>query len=287
MTFDDWTTIACRTGQLDLIGGALTIQACLVEDVEDLLGTGMDRDGCDRLGNAHREDAAGVQCLPQGLLIEAEVPRHRMDAEAVWWRDVGNRLLDFVQQGQDITGIAWIPFRDAIRKDKARGRVGRDPRLTPKLHGAIALAFEDGRDRQIVGIDEFTVRQCLAMDEPGGLLADVGMVIQGRAERLGETLALPIAQRCRLDQEALGLLPQSGDGLPQLQQFLFCVAHQLHKDLTLPTTLATKAPHDLGQLLLECLGLTPEGRGAAAARLREVFDERQRFFALYTGSWHR
>ena len=50
---------------------------------------------------------------------------------------------------------------------------------------------------------------------------------------------------------------------------------------SLSSALAAKTPHDFCQLLVECLGLTLEDRGAAAARLREVFDERQRFFCAF------
>jgi hypothetical protein len=61
------------------------------------------------------------------------------------------------------------------------------------------------------------------------------------------------------------------------------VAHQFHKNMALAPALAAKAPHDFGQFLVEFLGLTREGRGAAAARLWDVGDERQRFFcALYS-----
>jgi hypothetical protein len=73
---------------------------------------------------------------------------------------------------------------------------------------AIALAFEDGRDGEIVGIDQFTVTEFLAVDEPCGLLADVRMVAQRRGERIGATLALGIAQRRRLGKKVLRLLPQ-------------------------------------------------------------------------------
>ena len=121
------------------------------------------------------------------------------------------------------------------------------------------------------------------MGEPGGLRADVGMVAQCRSERRGDTLALGIAQRRRLGQEMLRLPPQCSNGLSKLEELLFRLAHQFHEDMALASALATKAPHDFGQFLVECLGLTREDRGAAAARLCDVCDERQRFFcALYS-----
>ena len=147
----------------------------------------------------------------------------------------------------------------------------------------MTLAFKDGRDGEIVGIDEFTVPEFLAVGEPGGLCADMGMVAHGRGERLGDTLALGIAQRRRLGQEVLRLLPQGGNGLTKLEELLFRVAHQSHKDMALASALAAKAPHDFGEFLVECLRLTREDRGAAAARLCDMGDERKRFFcALYS-----
>ena len=80
-------------------------------------------------------------------------------------------------------------------------------------------------------------------------------LLHRRVERLGDTLALGVTQRRRLVQEVLGLLPKRGNGLAKLQELLFRVAHQFHKDLALPTALAAKAPHDFFQLLVERLGL--------------------------------
>ena len=98
-----------------------------------------------------------MERLTQCLVMDAEVARHRLDPEALRCLDVCNRPLDFGQQGQDIAGIARIPFRHPVGKDKARGRVRRDAGLAAKLRGTIALAFEDGSDSEIVGIDQFTV----------------------------------------------------------------------------------------------------------------------------------
>ena len=239
------------------------------------------------LGDANREHASCVERLAQRLVIEAKVPRHRIDAEALWWLDAGNSPLNFVEKRQDIAGIARIPYGHTLRKDKAGSRVRRDPGLPPKLGGAIALAFEDGGDREIVGIDEFTVTEFLAVGELFGLLADVRMAAQRRVACLGYPLALAVAQRGRLGQQLLGLLPKCCNGLANLQKLPFGVTHKLHKDFPLPSALAAKAPHGFGQCLVELLGLTREDRGSAAALLRDVDDECQRFFWLYTGSWHQ
>ena len=77
-----------------------------------------------------------------------------------------------------MAGIAWIPCWHSVCKDKARHGVRRDPRLATKLPWAIALAFEDGSDGEIVGIDEFTVTEFVALGEACGLRADVRMAAQ-------------------------------------------------------------------------------------------------------------
>ena len=204
-----------------------------------------------------------------------------MDPEALRWRDVCNRPLDFVSQGQDIAEVARIPFRHAVRKDKAGGGVRRAAGLAAKLRGTIALAFEDGSDREIIGIDQFTVTQFLAVREQGGLLADVGMAAQGRVERLSDTLALGVPECRGLGQEMLGLLPQGWNGLAKLQELRFRLAHQLYKDLALPTTLAAKTSHDFFQFLVERLGLACENRGAAAVLLRDGCDALKNFLCAF------
>ena len=129
--------------------------------------------------------------------------------------------------------------------------------------------------------------ELFALGELGGLLADVRMPAQRRAERLGQTLARGVAQRGRLPKERLGLLPKCGDGLAQLQELLFRVAHQFHEDVPLSSTLAPKAPHDFFELLVQALGLVRERRGPAAAVLCAMFNQFEGFFVPSTGWWHR
>ena len=83
-----------------------------------------------------------------------------------------------------------------------------------------------------------------ALGQPCGLLADVRMAAHRRVERLAKRLRVG-AHRGRLCQEVLSLLRKRFDRLAQLQELLFGVAHQLHEDLPLSATLATKTPHDL------------------------------------------
>jgi hypothetical protein len=238
----------------------------------------MDFDGLDRLWDTNRENASCVERLTQRLVIDAEVTRHRVDPEARQCLDALSRPLDLVKKRQHIAGIVRIALGHPVGKDKTRGRVRRDTGLATKLRGAIALAFEDRRDGEIVGIDEFTVAEFFALGELGGLLADVRMAAHRRVERIGQTLALGVAQSCRLRKAVLGLLPKRGNGLAKLKEVLFSLAHQFHEDLPLPSTLAPKATHDFFELLLQALGLARELRGPAAAPLCDTFNQLEGFF---------
>ena len=81
----------------------------------------------------------------------------------------------------------------------------------------------------------------------------------------------------------LGLAAQGFDGFPQCKELLFSLTHQRHEDATLTSTTAAKAAHDLGEGVLQALGLVLELGGPAVALLRDVVDERERFFcALYS-----
>jgi len=81
----------------------------------------------------------------------------------------------------------------------------------------------------------------------------------------------------------LGLEAQGFDGFPQGKELLFGVTHQRHEDATLTSTTAAKAAHDLGEGVLQALGLVLELGGPVVALLRDVVDERERFFcALYS-----
>lgn len=228
-----------------------------------------------------------MQRLTQGRIIDPEIPRHRVDPEPWERADTVERALHLVKQGQHITGIIGVALWHPIGKDKARGRFRHDTGLATKLRGTIALAFENGRDGEIIGIDEFGVAEFFALGELGGLFADVGMAAHRHVERIGQTRARGVAQRCRLREELLGLLPKRGDGLAKLQELLFRVAHQLHEDVPLPSALATKATHDFGEFLVQVLGLVRELRGLAAASLREACHQLEGFFVPYTAWWHR
>ena len=74
------------------------------------------------------------------------------------------------------------------------------------------------------------------------------------------------------------MLPKRCDGLSKLKELLFRLAHQFHKDVTVPSALAAKAPHGFGQLLVEAVGLARERRGPAVALLGHAFNELEGFF---------
>ena len=59
------------------------------------------------------------------------------------------------------------------------------------------------------------------------------------------------------------------------------MAHALHEAMPLAATTAAKAPHDLGELLCQGLGVALAGRRPAAALLDDVVDDRERFFCAF------
>jgi hypothetical protein len=73
--------------------------------------------------------------------------------------------LDLLNHGQDVTGIAWITRGDSGGKDKAGRGFREQPRFAAKLGGAIAFAFEDGRNRSIIGIHDLAMVQPLALSQ--------------------------------------------------------------------------------------------------------------------------
>ena len=73
---------------------------------------------------------------------------------------------------------------------------------------------------------------------------------------------------------------------PQGQELAFGWPYQLREDAAVSSTAAAKPTPDLCQFLRAALRLAVELRGPAAALLRDVGDERKRFFAPSTRWWH-
>src|SRR5262247_483988 len=175
---------------MDLIRGACAVSAGLSEDIEDVLGTRIGLDRLDRFGDTHGQNAAGMEGLPQDGIIEPQLTRHRV--YLALWSCLAPLYgpLDLVKQGQPITRITRIPCGHEGGKDKTGRGFRGDAGLTAKLCRAIALAFDNRSNGGIVGIDQFTVAELLAVGKPCGLLPDVFMVAHRRGERQSETLAL-------------------------------------------------------------------------------------------------
>jgi hypothetical protein len=123
-----------------------------------------------------------------------------------------NSLVDLVKQGQHITGITRIPLRYEVGKDKTRRGFGGEARLSTKLRRAIALAFDNRGNGEIIGVDQFTVAELLAMGQLGRLFPDEGMVVHCRRERKGETYTLGLRQRMCLFEVLFGLQANGFDG---------------------------------------------------------------------------
>ena len=79
--------------------------------------------------------------------------------------------LHFVDQGDHIAGIRGIPHRQRKGEDEAQ-RAGDQAGFSPKLGGAVALAFANGGNGGIVGIDDFTLPEGLAVGQSAGLGGD-------------------------------------------------------------------------------------------------------------------
>jgi len=283
VAFDHWAAMATRTGSLHLVRSPLPVSARLIQDREDHLRARSLGNRLDRLGDPDREDPARMQRLTQHGILDAQVPRHRVDLEprACW--DPRDGAGDFVEQGEDVARITRIARGHQVGEDKARRRVGDQARLAAELRRAIPLAFDKRCDGAIIGIDNFTMAEFFPLGEPGGLRTDMRMRAQRGVQRLGQALTRGGAPRARVGQALLGLLPQRGDGLPQVEEHLFRLAYKLDTDLALPSALAAKAPHDLVQCLRQILRLTRERRGGTATVLGQVCDACERFFwAFYS-----
>ena len=222
-----------------------------------------------------------MERLTQRLVIEAEGTRHRMDPAARWCLDAVKSPLDCVQERHDGAGSARMPCGHPVCTAKAGGRGRRAPRRATTLRGALALAFAQGSDGELVGLDECPVTEFVAVGEPVGWCAPGRLAAPRRVARLGYPLALGVAQRGRLGQQVLRVRAQRGPGRANLAALLCCVAHEFDKDVAGPSALAASAPQDFGQCVVEGRGLTREDRGSAAAWLCDIGDERQRLWRAF------
>ena len=100
-----------------------------------------------------------MERLTQCRVIDAKVTRDRVEPELGRYLDTRDGTVDLVEEGPHIADIVRVPLGYPVGKEKTRGRFRRDPGLSTTVCRAIALAFEDGREGEIVGIDEFTVAE--------------------------------------------------------------------------------------------------------------------------------
>ena len=190
--------------------------------------------------------------------------------------DPSDRLLHLVDQGLHITGITGIAHGQMQGKDEARRWLGDNPRFAAELGGAVAFARADGRNGGIVRVDNLTVGQGLALRQSAGLVCDPVMRLQSGRKLGVQTRLLGLRQRAP-GQPAPGARP-----VPDLQQLRLGLAHQRHKHVSHPPTLAAEAAHHLRQVVLELLRLRLQRRALGGALRSYGRDDLEDFFwALY------
>ena len=118
----------------------------------------------------------------------------------------------------------------------------------------MALAFDDGGNAGVIGIDHFKVTQLLALGELFGLLADLFIMTYSRGEFLAESLAWGLTEHGCLLKVGLSLLTQGWHVFAQIEKLLFRLANQLDENFAF-TTATAKAAHDFAKTLLQVFSL--------------------------------
>ena len=77
-----------------------------------------------------------------------------------------------------ITGVSYRQMRS---KDEPRGWFGNNAGFSTKLGGTIALAFANRRNRPIIRINDFALRQRFALGEAPRLVLDQLVGLEGAA----------------------------------------------------------------------------------------------------------
>ncbi len=278
MAFHHRATRAAGTGQVDLVRGALAVQARLREEVVDFLRTGMGLDGLDGLGEANCQYPARRECPTPHRILDAEITRHRVDPEPRGCLDTRDGSLPLVASGQHLPGIARMALGDAVRNDTPGGGVRHDAGCAATLGRAMPLACDERSAGRSVGMDDCTVRERCALGEPLGWLVDRLMGAHHQGPLPGQTLALGRRQVVRLGEEPPCLRRTPLDGLAERTEWPCGVADHLHEDVALPPAWAAKTTHDLCQLWLEAGGSARERGGLAAAPCNEALEALEGFF---------
>ena len=79
-------------------------------------------------------------------------------------------------------------------KDKAGGHLGDESGLFAKLCRTVTLAFDNGGNGAIIGIDDFGLIQLFALGQAARLALDTFIVLGGLLQVLLEPGALPVGQ---------------------------------------------------------------------------------------------
>ena len=115
-----------------------------MEDSENVLGTGLGFDGLNRLGKAHRQNAALMEGLTQEGVVETQITRYRVNLPRRPGPDTVDGALDLVEQGQPITRIARIAMGHQIGNDKTGCWSAAMPGLLPNCTGQLLLPVSMG-----------------------------------------------------------------------------------------------------------------------------------------------
>jgi hypothetical protein len=214
--FDHRSAVPTGAGEIYLGRRPYAVQLCLVQDSEDILCRERRGEGIDGFRDPHGENPLYVQRLTQGNVIEREIARERVDDRGGARRNPGDGVLHFVNQGLHILDVTGIPHGQMQGKDEASRWLGDNPRLAAELGGAIAFAFANGRNRGIVGIDDFAVAQRLALRQPTGLGFDPLMGLE-RGREPGVQARPLVLPQLRPTVQALLPGPRQGFGGPVSQ----------------------------------------------------------------------
>jgi hypothetical protein len=266
-TFHHWSAVAAGTGEVHLVWRACAVPACGGQAGTDLGLGGRWRHRGHRLGDTHREHPSRMQGFTQGRILDTELPSDGMDREPPREADAVDGLLDLLNHGQDVTGIAWMTRGYPGGKDKARRGFREQPRFATTLGWAMALAFEDGRNSSIVGIDDFAVMQSLALSQAACLCADRVMGFYCCLQLPGQAVTLTLGERGGPLETVLRGLCEGGNGTAPLPQLLCGLAHDRHQDFAVPAPLAAKAAQASLEVVVERGGLRlHRGRWRGAGR---------------------
>jgi len=281
-TFDHRAAVTTGAGDMRWVGGAFGVQARHGQHPADLLWGWRQGEGLERVRDAHGENPPSMQYFPQRGIVQRQVPGQGVDRQRRAARDLFNSVLHFVDHGQHRAGVSRISYWQLKGEDKARGGLGENAGFAAERGGTVTLALANRGNGEIVGIEEFTLEQRLALGEAARLGGDLLRGREDRWELSVQACPLTLRQMSR-PLYALRCGPrQLHHRLSALQQLRFRLAHHPHKHFALAPALATKAVHELGEVVLEVLRLGLQRRACGRALSGEVRNDlKDFFFAFY------